>query len=67
MTSITLTNYRRNCRGDWGHQLSGGKRKGKIRIMFHNMGGICNESDQPSQHNLDTLKKIMTNEGISIV
>ena len=30
MTSITLTNYRRNYRGDWGHQLSGGKRKEKL-------------------------------------
>ena len=35
--------------------------------MFQNMGGIGNASYQTIQHKLDTLKKIMINEGISIV
>ena len=52
MPNITLRNPRNNRQGDWGHQLRGGKRKGNIRITFQNMGGIGNESDQPSQHKL---------------
>ena len=35
--------------------------------MFQNMGGIGNASYQTIQHKLDPLKKIMINEGISIV
>ena len=35
--------------------------------MFQNMGGMGNASDQPSQHKLDNLKKIMINKGIAIV
>ena len=38
-----------------------------IMIMFENMGGMGNASDQPIQHKLDTLKNTMTNEGIAII
>ena len=67
MPNIILTNYFNNCQGDWGHQLRRGKRKGSIRIIFQNIGGIGNVSDKPSQHKLYTLKKIMFNEVISLV
>ena len=47
MPNITLTNQGKNLRGDWGHQLIGGKREGRIRTVFQNMGGMGNKSDQP--------------------
>ena len=31
------------------------------------MGGMGNESDKPCQQNLDTLKKVTINEGISTI
>ena len=39
----------------------------RIRIMLQNMGGMGNTSDKSSQNKLDTLKKTMINEGISII
>ena len=62
--NVTLTDTSKNCRGDWGHQLRGGERRGSIRIIFQNMRGMGNASDQSSQHKIDTLKKNMINEGI---
>ena len=53
----TLKNTSNNRCGDWIQQLREGKRKGRIRIMFQNMGGMVNISDQSSQHKLDTLKR----------
>ena len=35
--------------------------------MFQKMGGMGNASYQPIQQKLDTLKKVMLNEGIEIV
>ena len=72
MPNTTLTNPSKNPRGDWSHQLRGGKRSGRIMIMFQNIGGrimimfqniggMGNASDQPSQHKLDTLKNTMIN------
>ena len=49
MKDITLTNPSENLRGHWGHQLIGGKKEGRIRIIFQNMGGIVNASDQLNQ------------------
>ena len=66
MSNITLTNSRKNRKCDWGHQLIGGGKRGRIRIMFQNMSGIGNTSDKPRQKKLDTLEMIMINEGISI-
>ena len=67
MPKNTLTNYSNNSRGGWGHQLRWGEREVRIMIMFQNMRVMVNESDQSSQHKLDTLKKTMINEGISII
>ena len=61
MPNITLTNYRKNFQGDWGHHLRGGNSKGGISITFQKMGGIGNVSDQPNQHKLYTFKKIIIN------
>ena len=47
--------------------LEGGKQKGRIRIMFQNIGGIGNASYQPRKHKLATLKNITINGGISII
>ena len=35
--------------------------------MLQNMGGMGNTSDKSSQNKLDTLKKTMINEGMSII
>ena len=62
-----LQNTCNNRKGNWGNQIRGGKRKGSISIMFHNMGGIGNASYQHIQQKLDTLKHIVINEVISII
>ena len=62
-----LKNLSKNHCGDWGHQIRGINREGMIMIMFENMGGMGNASDQPIQHKLDTLKNTMTNEVIAII
>ena len=67
MPKNTLKNTSNNCHSDWGHQLRGGEREGRFRIMFQNMGVMGNASDKSSQHKLDTLKKTMKNEGMSII
>ena len=41
--------------------------EGSIRNMLHNMGGMGNAPDQPIQHKLYTLRKIIINEGISVI
>ena len=53
MPNITLTNSCKNRRGALGYKLRGVYRKGIIMIVFQKMGGICNASDQTSQHKLD--------------
>ena len=55
-TSETYVKHHTCYKGDWGHQLRGGEREVRIRIMFHNMGSMGNTSDQPTQHKLDTFK-----------
>ena len=62
-----LTNPNKIRHGDWGHQLRGGVREGRIRIILQNMRGMGNKSDQPSQHKLDAIKKTMINEEIAII
>ena len=61
MPKNTLKNTSKDFRGDWGHQLIGGGREGRIIIMFQNMVIMVNASDQSSQHKLDTLKKTTIN------
>ena len=67
MTKNTLTNPSKNCRSDWGHQFRGKEREGMIRIMLQKMGGMGNASDQSIQHNIDSLKNTMINEGIAVI
>ena len=67
MSNITLTNPSTNYHGDWGHQLRGRKREGRIKIMFQNMVGIVTALDQTTQQKLYALKNTMINEGISII
>ena len=67
MQNITLTNTSNIHRGYWGQQPRGGVRGRRIGIMFQNMGGMVNASDQLIQHKLDTLKHTMINEGIAII
>ena len=42
MPNITLTNLSKNRRGDWGYELRKGNSKGRVSIMFQNMGGMVN-------------------------
>ena len=67
MPKTTLINTSKNRRSDWGHQPIGEKREGRISIMFQDMGGTGNASDQPIQHKLYTFKNNMINKGTAIV